>query len=1767
MLYKQSYLLEDFLKEFPDRNAFIDQNLKSSYDLKLRSNEPIEFLPNIPNEGSYPSILDKRKWEYSIAMTGILPSGRRSIVMIDGIQPYFLIEKPKCIVGVYPGEIPPGATPEQANAINETSKENFLNEVRSKLMGPDAPVYYSWETGKPFVGWQLEFTDYLRLTFAKQSSRKKIMTILRQQGYITYHDDYTDYYRVAARDYDIPLCSWTTIRNYRIDMVNNFKQPVIRVHVSDFVRYSGEVLKNPTLARDKSMICAWDIECATKSGNLPTAENKEDKLFMICATFHWWYSKNALVKICFVDQPTDEHKDYVTVVCRSEKNIILGFAYMFEKMKPDFCTGFNSSNFDYPWFVQRAYQYGILEIICDIMNEVKPFNGFDRDGPHLGHKLKSTTYDAWSRIELRKKIPKVNLNNYLAYVCPIYRAERVKIDAETCAEGTQLQFGGCISFDLMTIFRQLYPNSEKNSLDYFLTTNKLSGKKDMPVHELFRIYWEMTDLVNNAAQYFNLDANNDAKIEFLSRVEKARKSMREVAEYCVIDSFRCQELALMRNVIADKREVSALSDTSLPDAFFRANGMKVRQMVMKRGIERGLKFTTICKIEHGKDKYPGAYVVPPEKGLISSKLTLQERIEKHSNYTKKFGDKELNDGSYRTMPYKEIANFGNSNVEEIYKRAEDLLNNASTADPLDYDKSEEPEYVSADKPVTVSNYTEQFNSLCNIVVPLETKINEKLEQKIKLKEELLSVDKVTVKKITTFQKVIYDYAKENVEFTVVSCKPEYRKEVIQRTQRNLGGEILLSQHDIIIFDKFLEESTGRPITGLDFSSLYPSLIMTYNISPEYTISMETCNNSITTVKNRVMQAQSAGHKIRRIKFEYGDQKREVFGFFISHENQYPTIDDKKSPDYGKKNPNCKFGVYPSILKELFDQRSIMKIPKEYYEILNEHLDKLNDGQIKYNRVIRLCSCAFTEAINLNEFKDFETLFDEYEELKVLKDLQEFGNLVRTNNFSDFVGFMKTAPLEVEKISKITLTDAIKVIQDKVDFDHAYKPPRPKLDKEGKAIITTDAKIKKVLCAFEDEDIINAKGGISWEDIEFYFNYFDSKQKALKVFMNTFYGESGNKLSSMFVLAVAGSVTTQGQINLKRVIDFVRGNEVIDENGIKYKNSIGIYKVVYGDTDSAYIGAPEFVFRDLDIRYYSGQITKEQYWSQMVELSFVYIDKIKEEVNDMLKRSSGASFLKMAYEEVLFPVAFLAKKKYYGIPHISVPNFRPKKLFVRGLETKKRGVSGVLKDLCEGLMWKSMRIENTKELIELAYDSIEEFYAKIWNLEQFGKTAQYKPKSEEDIAEGKGNKSVLRFVERMKARGIEIKPHERFRYVIVRKYPYEYDYRGRKIPLKIGDFMELVEVAKREKMEIDIDYYMENGIIGQLARLVIYRDEFYVESLDDTDEEIKKADDASFKKAKKHLDYFASRYYKTYQDKGSVYKNTFSTIDKKLKETYRTQGLDKDHVDIICKDWEYENPDVFFQELSSNAEKKAIKNTKGYGKSYIEQLIHPCVFGVKPTDLTTLQRMYCGPNASQMKTVIEGYRNNLMIIERDFRNMFNDFQKLMNEHRRTINVMSVLVNKASGIDDLYNEPVPFDPTVLQAKLDRLEKDDEFDSTKLIFKLESLDNKEDNEVQSIKELAMQMFPHDAFNELFGKASRQITSSFNVRELSNRLLTISTDLYKTFLWYNQNLDVQSYIESQLDKKYHIATTPLSRSTTQSLIDEAVEEGLRDNLIDLDF
>ena len=105
---------------------------------------------------------------------------------------------------------------------------------------------------------------------------------------------------------------------------------------------------------------------------------------------------------------------------------------------------------------------------------------------------------------------------------------------------------------------------------------------------------------------------------------------------------------------------------------------------------------------------------------------------------------------------------------------------------------------------------------------------------------------------------------------------------------------------------------------------------------------------------------------------------------------------------------------------------------------------------------------------------------------------------------------------------------------------------------------------------------------------------------------------------------------------------------------------------------------------------------------MVKITMGIMKKLREDVNKYLRLKSRSTYLKMAYKEVLFPVCFTGKKKYFGIPYEEKVDFKPDKdkLFIKGIDTVKQGKSQLFRTIGNRIMWKATSINNTRSLHEM-----------------------------------------------------------------------------------------------------------------------------------------------------------------------------------------------------------------------------------------------------------------------------------------------------------------------------------------------------------------------------------------------------------------------------------------------------------------------------------
>lgn len=1353
-LHGQVILYED-IDKIPSLEKFLDKDITERVQNDMNHRKPLLFMPNGTWDEKPMQEEEYSKSKYKLVVFGILENGERRTIVINDIKPYFEIKIPDRITD---REKFARDMYDDLHMEGDSHYERYKHVTKTNQSTPTygfkvEPTDYEICTGKPLHGFQEHYSYYVKIYFDKLAHREYAIKYVRGLKYETAHDDLNNYYRVVSRDYFLPLASWWTINNYNLDYDNRYiKDTVIQIDIGDISPYNGEMHKH--LQKDNTLTMAFDIETynADEDGEIPYPQYPNHCVFMISMTFQFYHASSQLINVCLVDVPTAPDPDHLTVVCGSEYNLLKAFGIVCAKLKPHFIMGFNSDAYDWNWIVNASLRYpGLLAEIVDLM-------GFQR----------------WDSIT--DKAAKYT-----------YKPNNIKVSADTNCPSQNVQLNLYTPFDVMIVFRQIYPTSEKWSLNFFLAMNKLGGKEDMPYQEMFRIY-------RDTKNYYTHGESIPAEL-----LDK----MALVAKYCVVDSIRCHDLTLIRNVIPDKREIANLSYTNIHDAFYRANGMKVRNLIISRANLRNIKISNITNdiIENGK--YPGAWVFPPIKGLITSKLSIRERIEK---------------------------------AKQNYSEYTDWLN------------------------VTESD-VESYKKIINEVGPV-----------------------VKDGDLTDWDKPIPDPLRQ-----------------------------------------MLMEETGRPITGLDYSSLYPSIMMTYNLSPEYMI---TNLKYAKTVNKMVDENGKPKHELYKIKFSFNG--RDIRGWSVRHDNKLDTT-----------KPDCKFGIFPSILKELFDARAKLKKGERgllYWEHIKE----------------------------------------------------------------------KMSMLPKEEFDKPEIKDA-------------------------------------------------------WEDACFQYNLINSKQSALKVYMNTFYGESGNKRSPLFMLQVAGGVTTAGRYNIKKAYEYV------SEQGCK---------VYYGDTDSLYLAMPEEYFKQLDIDYYTEKISKKEYWEEMIRITFKTIKPLNIAVNNMLQRDNGTAFLKMAFEESLYPCNFFAKKKYLGVPHISEPNFNLNKdgefnIFLKGLTMKSRGVSGLLVDYSKNVIQRMVNSENIYTVMEIVKQSIDEFYKMDWDkpelYDSFVMSDVFRPKVD--------NVKMHVFNKRMiEERGIHIVPGDRVKYVIVKK-PQKYDYRGRKVALSVGDQMEIADVAKEGRLPIDVDYYMNKKISGQLARFITYHKDFYVpiQNLEDP-EEIESADKKNLKLARRYIDDLCGKYISTPQvDRGPIYKNIFKKSAKIVKDKFVAKcGNNAADTAIISLLGYSIDPDKeletwLLERIRKEVEKKP-KN-KNYGKVYIDTLLQKNSLDLNKRTrsqyITELQNSYYVNKYSNKNNNIlyfseMQYSERQQILERRLQMSINRVRALYHTNNDIITTVANHIKSKINIEEMDDKDI--DGYLMKTGVDI----DEFDKTLETIAKVNLDKSSEVVMDSIQEL---------------------------------------------------------------------------------------------------
>lgn len=460
--------------------------------------------------------------------------------------------------------------------------------------------------------------------------------------------------------------------------------------------------------------------------------------------------------------------------------------------------------------------------------------------------------------------------------------------------------------------------------------------------------------------------------------------------------------------------------------------------------------------------------------------------------------------------------------------------------------------------------------------------------------------------------------------TVIQPKRGYYGQVRMHEAEDIvhkiKGGVPLDQIDLVKSGDFivdLEKCTIRdtknhPGCTLDFAGMYPGIQMEHNIS------WDTLISTADIIKHKLI----SGVDYWTVP-DYIDDV--ATGATIEVENP-------KNPKYVKAH--IKKGIIPKIQEDLMKYRASVK-------------QKMGQCKVNKNQCFNFQSkmLCLLELMKIRDKsidkEDKKKNKEEYIYLNT-KLSQDSSDPERLKKFDDYVAVIQNDI--VKKFITVAGYEDMLAFSDKIT---------KLLSNEN----NTGAKVDYMNEFFttDTRDKLNAivKQGLELEKkYQFQESIYDAIQNAIKAWMNSVYGKSGDKTSPYYVREMASSVTDTGRYMIRLI------RSTVEKNFTQAAGYPFTANVIYGDTDSIF----PYMFG-------LGILFKYNYQTGQVKLDMCEVDKYGIE----MAKKCTTHFkppTKLEYEKGWVEVILIEKKNYAYQKHV-IGDPVPKQ-DVKGIETVKRG---------------------------------------------------------------------------------------------------------------------------------------------------------------------------------------------------------------------------------------------------------------------------------------------------------------------------------------------------------------------------------------------------------------------------------------------------------------------------------------------------------------
>ena len=1112
------------------------------------------------------------------------------------------------------------------------------------------------------------------------------------------------------------------------------------------------------------ILMTFDIEVYSfDEASMPNSSIKKDEIFMICGTFHNYNSMNIVKSFIITTREIDnvdkefENAEVIYYYCKTEYKLIETFIDIIKNTSPDFITGFNDFSFDHPYIRDRINNF-YPELLVKMYNANNIIN-FD--------------------------------NNYrINYEYHTYKKSMAKLSAEDMVETAYPKSDSIIYIDSRIQLRKIYPNEPKSSLNFFLDLLHLGSKDDITVQQMRRAY-EKHD----------------------------KKTMKDIAHYCLVDAFSCQKLLVKKQVINEAMKMGDITGITLEDALNRASGFKIFKLMTKFGLEQDPLYSFQYKKMHPNlddenGEISGGYVKSPDYGIKYK--TPIFALDFASLYPSVMRTYNISHDSF--IRDEELEKFKQNNIP--YHTFQLTTKKINIIDHLD-----KPELTGI-VPKILADLLNRRKQIKKGLIAIKTKkelCSKEDAEKLEFEERDLDQKQKAVKVLANS---IYGITGARTAGTL------YRKEIAECVTMN--GRTLIQESERFV------KSKGYDVIYIDTDSCtFDTPCLLKDIETEEILYKPICeiadndNDWINEVDGRqfnvctkyLVWSKNGWTKIKHIMRH---KTNKTIHRVLTHTGLVDVTSNHSLLDINGemiKSTECKIKE-TQLLQKVFKN--------EMYK--NYNIDDDFAFALGYFAADGYCGTSREDdptkstiygwritSINKEYIEKIKLIFEKYEK-------QEFTIYICNNTSNCMYKDRKSEDIPklyvlepFKKRKEITLKyremfyDTIKgkkipteILNSNIDIQKAFLKGFYQGDgcKDNNYVLHNSMQIKKghKLC------IAGLK--LLCENIN-YLCSINNNYSQINTYRIVLSDKANNKKRYM------KDVNT-----IKKILDVTEkynDTYVYDLETEDHTFQAGIGSIIVHNSN--YIALKEEEFKDFEEQFKNGEINIRQLIELKINKTKEHMLVLNKDVNEHLIEFSKYKYLSMSYEEVLYPSFFIAKKIYVAVEHINVVNELDidKNLFVRGFSIIRRNTTELTKEVIKNNLLKKLfsyeamekaHLDPNFNIQDIIKDEINNvsynFNRNRYPLNYFIKNDKYSP-NKKNIKVNKFIENLTKFIETLNDDDLKLKyaipePGDRFEYIFIDK-PGKANGLGEimQYPFYIDDFSARLNYARYFESEISNEF--------------------------------------------------------------------------------------------------------------------------------------------------------------------------------------------------------------------------------------------------------------------------------------------------------------------------------------------------------------------------